>query len=310
MLPAPPTPEPHTIEIEATNRCSAACTFCPHSTMTRPKGSLCADDLARLLDEVDRWRPTAWLNDRAGEMVFPRINFAGLGEPTLHDDLPLLVSLCSERGYSTQVVTNGSHLTASVSERLLEVGLDRLVVSLHTLDPEAYWNLMRLRLSRTLPNVLHAMDAFLSAGREVELWRVRPLGWAPEVERADEARFAEMLRDRPGTIILGPSDAWERDGTVDSVLPLANDTSEAGIWCHNLFFSLPICWDGEVPLCCVDYHRVSVPGGNAFRQPFSDILAHRRSLYEARDQGICRTCTKWVDTEYRHLVDRYFPRER
>jgi pyruvate-formate lyase-activating enzyme len=301
----PPTPEPHTIEFELTNKCNARCVFCPHSKMTRPKGLMDLRQFCKALDDIDRHRSSWWLNQAAGRNVFPRIVFAGLGEPLLHPQTEAFIAACSEKGYSTRLVTNGLLLSREKVVALASAGLSDLAISLHTLDPVSYQDLVGLPLSRVLPAIEASLDALSSTSTEVELWRVLP---PPDMTTPtdDEMRFAELLKKYPRVRMLGPSQPWERDGTVlNSLHGPVNDYPEAGIPCALAYFTSTITWEGDVTLCCVDLHRRTIPLGNLFADGILSVMERRTSNCRSDRPEICRFCRKWRDRQYDEAYDNF-----
>lgn len=295
----PPNPEPHTVEIEATNHCSARCNFCPHPVMTRSKGYLDPDAFVGFLVELARDREELWIY-RASGGALPRIVFAGLGEPTLHPRLAEMVEASTRFGFRTQVVTNGAHLSDVLLDRLVAVGLDNLAISLHTLDPAVYYDIMKLPLAGVLPKIQAALARLAATPVDVELWRVLPPPGRPRESAEASQRFADLIGSHPEVRILGPSEPWSRDSTVSlSAWPVADDSARGGIWCHRLYFTYNVAWDGTVVMCCVDFHRATVELGNVFHESFAEIQRRRAGVFRGADKPpICRGCRRWEDEEY------------
>jgi MoaA/NifB/PqqE/SkfB family radical SAM enzyme len=67
-----------------------------------------------------------------------RIIMIGEGEPFLHPRVLDLIEMCKSSGFEVFVVTNGTLINASMANRLVELGVDRLQISLWTSDPEDY----------------------------------------------------------------------------------------------------------------------------------------------------------------------------
>jgi pyruvate-formate lyase-activating enzyme len=307
LLRFPAEPEPHTIEVEPTNHCSARCSFCPHPRMKREKGFMDPRKLERFLDDVRVHRPSLWLNRAAGELLFPRVVFAGLGEPTLHRELPELVRAAVERQHATRVVTNGAHLGEGLVSRLLAAGLNSLAISLPTLDPTVYHATMDLDLSRVLPKIERALSLLGGAGIDVQIWRVLPPPGMPRetLRYADEFRAFEARY--PFVRTLGPTEPWSRDDVVPiSKWTAEPDYPEGGIFCANLFFTLSLAWDGACVMCCVDYHRITEPLGNAFDDGFDEVQQRRRAIHLAEVKpSLCRSCRKTPDYDYAALHARF-----
>ena len=91
----PPFPEPFTVEIEVTNHCNAKCSFCPHSTMSRVRQYIDVEKYETFIKNLVSVKKNLWMNRVSGLDLFPRIVFAGLGEPTLHPQLTELVRIAA-----------------------------------------------------------------------------------------------------------------------------------------------------------------------------------------------------------------------
>jgi MoaA/NifB/PqqE/SkfB family radical SAM enzyme len=76
----------------------------------------------------------------------PTIHLSGYGEPMSHPQFLDLVRLAKSTGASVEATTNGLLLDAEMAEALIDLDLDRLVVSIDAVDPERY-NDIRVRSS-------------------------------------------------------------------------------------------------------------------------------------------------------------------
>lgn len=298
----PPAPEPHTVEIELTNHCNAKCTFCPHGRMERPKGYMELGAFDSMLDELRAIRPHLWLNRAAGRDMFPKIVFAGLGEPLLHADAAQFVASCRRHGFTSELVTNGIRLEAGSVRALADAGLSKLAISLHSADARVYHEIVGVPLDKVLPRVDEALEAAQDTPLAVELWRVLP---PPGMARtqSDEPVYADLRRRYPSLSIVGPSEPWERDGQVPaSVHPEVNDFPLHNVRCSLLYFTLNVSWDGETVMCCIDYHRRTTPLGNVFTDPLQAVMDKRKALVDhGPTPALCMSCRKWPDTQYRDI---------
>jgi MoaA/NifB/PqqE/SkfB family radical SAM enzyme len=122
------------------------------------------------------------------------VQFSGFGEPMAHPAFFGLVGLAKGAGYAVEVVTNGLLLDAAAAEQLVNLRVDRLVVSLDAVDaegiaglhagsfPAVYANLKRLHRLRVARGVTwpELGLAFVATKRNVaELPALRRL--APEL---------------------------------------------------------------------------------------------------------------------------------
>lgn len=302
----PEEPEPHTIEVEPTNHCNAQCVFCPNPTMRRPKGFIDPSEFEQFVHRMAKDREGLWLY-KVSRGRLPRVVFAGLGEPTLHPKVIDLVRICTSNGFRVQIVTNGALLTERLAREFMNVRLDNLAISLHSLNPDIYGSLMKLDLTQVLTRIIHTLEVLEGSGIDVELWRVMPpLGMRRE-SKADATQFSQFAARFPWVKVLGPSEPWSRDGVVNnSVWPIVNETVQGGIWCHRLFFTYNVAWNGDALMCCVDYNRISVPLGNVFKESFEEIQKRRAEVFRsAKKPKICQNCRRWLDTEYEKVYREY-----
>ena len=65
-----------------------------------------------------------------------RVTLVGLGEPLMHPQLNKLIASAKARGHRVGMVTNAQLLTSQHSSEILDAGLDSIVFSLDTVDPE------------------------------------------------------------------------------------------------------------------------------------------------------------------------------
>lgn len=85
------------------------------------------------------------------------------GEPCTRSDLPDVVHKFVQAGFEDKsIVSNGSMLTPSLQQDLKDAGLDRLTVSLHTLQPGRYQQMMGLD-----PALLHATRSNLESAAAI-----------------------------------------------------------------------------------------------------------------------------------------------
>lgn len=106
-------------QIEISNRCNLACSYCPHPTQRRRQGLMSRETFERSVELLLRCgQRTAYLH-----------NF---GEPLLHPEVDGLVRHCTSRGVAASFFTNGVLVTGEVLAALSGAGLRFLYVSEHT----------------------------------------------------------------------------------------------------------------------------------------------------------------------------------
>lgn len=125
-----PLPMPYSIQCEASQVCNLKCNYCmqsfikrknKHLMNTRTFSNLCA------------------MIDNFGKPV-KQFNFAGWGEPLCNPLIAKLVKYLKgcRIADNIAIITNGLLLNSTMSENLLDAGVDHIRISLQGITPEAY----------------------------------------------------------------------------------------------------------------------------------------------------------------------------
>lgn len=193
------------LRVSLTDRCNLRCQYCmpAEGLPWLPKDELLTnEELLRLIDLAVR------------RLGITTIRLTG-GEPMLRPDLTDLVSGMAALRPRPRIAltTNGIGLASRAAD-LAEAGLDRVNVSLDTLDPDTFRTIAR---RRRLPDVLAGIAAARDAGlRPVKVNAVLLRGvndheapsllrWA--IEEDVELRFIEQMP-------LDAEHRWQRDAMV------------------------------------------------------------------------------------------------
>ncbi|AUB55111.1 cyclic pyranopterin phosphate synthase [Methanobacterium subterraneum] len=112
------------LRISITNRCNVNCFYCHHDGILPQKYEMTPDEIHRIAQV-------------ARGIGVQKIRLSG-GEPLIRDDIVEIVSKISSIGFKdVSITTNGTYLD-KYADDLLEAGLNRVNVSLDTLNPETY----------------------------------------------------------------------------------------------------------------------------------------------------------------------------
>jgi cyclic pyranopterin phosphate synthase len=199
------------LRVSLTDRCNLRCTYCmpPEGLEWLPKAELLTDDELLRLIRIGTTR-----------LGIEEIRFTG-GEPLLRRGLPGLVagSTALTPRPHTALTTNGIGL-ARMAPALAEAGLDRVNVSLDTLDPVVFEKLAR---RRRLDDVLEGMAAAARAGLTPVKVNAVLMRDVNDHEAADLLRFCVEHGYELRFIEQMPLDAqhgWRRDTmiTADEIL--------------------------------------------------------------------------------------------
>ncbi len=209
------------LRISVTDRCNFRCTFCMPSDRTyrflpRPQ-ILTFEELARLARLFV-------------DLGVEKIRLTG-GEPLLRHELAHLVtSLAGLDGLQDLALTTNAYLLPQKAEALRQAGLDRVTVSLHSLEPETFGRINGLGIE--LQRVLDGIEAAVAAGLEPVKLNIVVIQGVNDHEIVDLARYG---RDH-GCVVrfieymdVGTVNAWDPEKVtsaeqiidrVDQVFPL------------------------------------------------------------------------------------------
>ena len=112
--------------IEATTACNLDCQMCVRRTWHEPIGQMPLNTFSNLMADVKQL-PTP-----------PVIHLSGYGEPMVHPNFLELVRLAKATGAQVEITTNGTLLDTEMAEALIELDLNRLMVSIDSVRPERY----------------------------------------------------------------------------------------------------------------------------------------------------------------------------
>jgi MoaA/NifB/PqqE/SkfB family radical SAM enzyme len=115
------------VYVEVTGRCNLRCTMCPREQWEADAGDMTGACFAALLNGLPETPPDG-----------VTLTFGGFGEPTIHPALLDYVASAREAGRRVELITNGTTMTTSLAERLVELGVAQVTVSVDGGNDEDY----------------------------------------------------------------------------------------------------------------------------------------------------------------------------
>ena len=256
---------PVMVAIETTNKCNATCWFCPitegskrppddliqlgkrknqpvaeaepddgttFNLMERPLGGMTDELFAKIIDDCR-------------EFPLRRIEPYLHGEPFMDRKILDRIEYINQKLPRTQVhiFTNGSLLTAKTVERLRELDLASMVISLNTAVPEKYNAIMGLDWKKTLVNLERVAEANRSNKRVADRFVMRMT--APkETTDAEIDRFRKLANHMGARAVIVSLHNYK--GDINSERPVPEFP------CYFVD-DLDILYDGNTALCCMDH---------------------------------------------------------
>ncbi|HAJ99834.1 MAG TPA: radical SAM protein [Bacteroidales bacterium] len=230
------------------------------------------------------------------------------GEPFLNPELPEIVSMANHYGLYTYVSTNGHFLHAENCKRIVEAGLNRIVISLDGLNDETY------RFYRVGGNFNKVVDGIATLSKTKKAMNAsHPLiviqflvNRQNESQIGDLPKFAKSLgadlveiktmqlnQEAESTAYLPQNPKYSRYHIKDGKLVLRKTPTKAGcfrLWSHVVFTS-----DGLLVPCCYDklpdYPMGNTKGKNLWFSPQMNQF-RAKLLTQRSNLDICCNCNE------------------
>lgn len=235
------------------------------------------------------------------------VRFVGMGEPLLHKHIVGMVHYTKTKRVTKriEILTNGAFLTSTMSDGLVNAGLDRLIVSLQGITAEKYRKVARTNID--FPELVRNIKYFYEHRGNSHLY-VKIVDYA--LTKQEESRFYEMFEKICDSI------------AVEHVVPIMPGVNYKSIHtgkstqfglptpdirvCPQPFFHMQVNPDGLVVPC----YQIVIPGvmGDVNLQSLTSIWSgkhfteFRRSMLDGRDR-VCPVCESCNFVKYRQFPE-------
>lgn len=117
MNPSADIHTPRKVYVELTTKCNLDCEMCIRHSWQQPGGSMSRSTFQAILQQLTEWPH------------IDTVHFGGYGEPLVHPDIHEFLDQAKRQALRTELVTNGTLLDPQTIERLVDLPLDKLIVS-------------------------------------------------------------------------------------------------------------------------------------------------------------------------------------
>jgi heme b synthase len=139
---------------EVTRSCNLACVHCRATAQDRPyENELTTDECFRLMDGI-------------AAVAQPIIILTG-GEPLLRPDIFDIAAYGAAKGFRMTMAVNGTLLTPELAKRMVEVGIQRISISLDGADAASHDAFRQVK--GAFDGALHGMDCARKAGLDFQI---------------------------------------------------------------------------------------------------------------------------------------------
>lgn len=283
---------PRFFEIETVNACNARCPMCTIEDWQRNTPTMKDGLFRRIADDIC-----------AHAEQVKRVSLYRDGEPLLDKKLPDRVAIMKHGGVrEVSISTNVSLLNEERSRALLEAGLDVIVMSIDSLDKEAFESIrVRLRLEEVLENAEQFIQLRNKINPKTRIW----MRMIRQESNIDEwPAYREYWKARMGNqdrIYYHNLFNW--GGQLNSFKPV-DKSFEPNLPCVALWSLMVIFGNGDVPLCNIDYNN-KYPTGSVLENSIeelwrSKVMSARRGKHlngRKDDISLCKNCNVWDEPE-------------
>lgn len=238
------------LDIEVTSKCNLLCTFCARTQRVQKNIWRTAGDM-----DMKLFKKIAKNAANAGVFAF---NFNILGEPLLHKEIEEMIAYSKECGIVDVFFhTNGTNLTEKMARKLIDSGLDKLIISFDSPYKEKY---EKVRVNANYDKVLKNVIRFNQIRNE--------LGAINPVTRINFIKFPDTSNEEVEDMIklfvnhvdsIGLLTYIETDNDFRKTLEATGDYKSKFV-CSQLLTRLSVYDDGTVVPCCSDYDTEMVLG--------------------------------------------------
>ena len=290
---------PISMSVEPTTACNLGCPECPSGLkkFSRPTGNIKMHDFEK------------WMSEWSRHIIY--LNFYFQGEPFIHPQIIAMIKRAHQKKVYTSVSTNGHFLQDTMVSKIIESGLDRIIISMDGFSQEVY---EQYRVHGDVKQVMEGVSRLVSARRKARTSRpyiilqtlvVKPneselndirkwaLGIGADEVKWKTAQLYEPSGDHP---LMPTQDKYRRYRENESGEWVIKNQLEDHCW--RLWSSCVVTRDGRVVPCCFD-KDASYDMGNLHNHRLTEIwqnelyMSFREKVLTSRKQvDICSNCSE------------------
>jgi len=289
--------KPISLTVEPTNYCNLHCPECPtgNNSSRREKGYLRMSDYKNIIDTLSPW------------LFYQMIYFQG--EPFLHPQIFNIIKYAHQQKIYTCTSTNGHFITHENAQRIIESGLDKIIISVDGVNQETY---EKYRKGGELQKVISGVKILSNLKRryqtkhpkiiiqflvfrfnEHQIKEIKSLGKSIGANKI-ELKTAQIESVNDKLDLLPLNNRYSRYTSRNNQIKIKNKLKNR---CFRIWSTLVTTWKGDVIPCCFDknadkkmgnMHKNNLlqiwqsPDFNHFRY---EILTNRKNI------KMCNNCT-------------------
>ena len=269
---------PITLMVEPTNICNLKCPLCPTGAglIKRAKGFMKFNDFKKIINEMSNY--------------VIHLRMWNWGEPLLNKDIFDMISYAKKKKIFVNLSTNSNFLTKEMANKLINSGLDELIISLDGASEETY---NQYRKNGNFKEIINSIQFLVQEKKRLnKRYPYIKLQFIIMKHNEHEINKIKFLAKKIGVDELvfktvGIMDYFSNED-IKKYLPQNKKYSRYKIqkegveskvkvknWCDFIWEEIVINWDGSVVPCCFDMNNLFV-FGNAFKNPIKEIWNNQK----------------------------------
>ena len=276
---------PVDVIVEVTNFCNLRCVICPYPNLKRKKGEMDFSLFKKIVDEIERKGPET------------RIWLAIMGEPLLlGEKLVDLILYAKNKGIQVNLNTNAVFLELPLAKKVIEAGVDYIIVSLDGFSKESY---DQIRVRGDYDKVVNNLKTTLEYIRKAGIRKTTVIAQfiVTEANEHEVDAYKKYWIEKGAVVKIRPQLGWGdavKSKTLDKISKGTNRFP-----CSWLTRTVSIHWDGTFAQCDADYEGLYTPGDlnkNTIQEIWDGEIAKRRKKHWSNDFDFepCKNCKDWL----------------
>ncbi|MFZ5354271.1 MAG: radical SAM/SPASM domain-containing protein [Bacillota bacterium] len=240
---------PFVVDVETTNHCNLMCKMCSRNVMKRSCGYMSFDTYKKIVDECAE-------NNAA-------IRLIRWGEHLLHSEVFKFIQYTKEKGVLLHLTTNGLLMDEEKSTRLIELGLDSLIISMQGATKEGYED-MRNNDNYDLleKNIKYFMKKRNELGKDKPFVHISST-MTDETEEQISA-FIKYWSSFVDSVDVGKTyfAMVDKEGYHDVIAEYLPRETVKKIYspCTEVYQKISVNWNGDITACCADHDNYMLLG--------------------------------------------------
>ena len=146
--------------VELTTKCNFDCITCIRNSWNEAPGHMPYKTLSKILKQIDELPE------------LHTVHFGGFGEPSIYPEFLNVLESIKQKNLKAEFITNGNALKEEYANKIIEIGVDRIIISVDAPEKESF---EKIRLDSDFEQLINRIEYINSLKKEnkskkPELW--------------------------------------------------------------------------------------------------------------------------------------------